>query len=181
VARAPFRARKIRVRRIDVIEEGVDVALRIRFPPLENEGLVMKRFAESRQVLVGSPALLDQFGRPGTPAELRRLPGLDLIRSPPKHAWALRDSAGRLASIVFEPRYVTDDMYALRQAAEDSAGIGQLADDVVKDQIASGALEIILPSWTLPSGIVHAVFPSRRGLSPAIRSLIDLLAAEFQA
>jgi DNA-binding transcriptional LysR family regulator len=70
-------------RRVDVIEEGVDVALRVRFPPLENEGLVMKRLAESRQLLVGSPALLNQFGRPGTPAELSRLPGLDLLRSPP--------------------------------------------------------------------------------------------------
>ncbi|WP_423870863.1 LysR family transcriptional regulator [Bradyrhizobium sp.] len=42
-------------RRVDVIEEGVDVALRVRFPPLENDGLVMKRLAESRQLLVGSP------------------------------------------------------------------------------------------------------------------------------
>ena len=72
-------------------------------------------------------------------------------------------------------------MYALRQAAEDGVGIAQLADYVVMDQIASGALEIILPDWTLPSGIVHAVFPSRRGLSPAVRSFIDFLAAEFRA
>jgi DNA-binding transcriptional LysR family regulator len=168
-------------RRVDVIEEGVDVALRVRFPPLEDEGLVMKRLAESRQLLVGSPALLDQFGRPGTPAELSRLPGLDLLRSPPKHAWEFRDAAGHLVNVAFEPRYAADDMYALRQAAEDGIGITQLADYVVMDQIASGALEIILPDWTLPSGIVHAVFPSRRGLSPAIRSFIDFLAAEFRA
>ena len=81
-------------RRVDVIEEGVDVALRVRFPPLENEGLVMKRLAESRQLLVGSAALLDQLGRPGTPAELSRLPALDLLRSPPKHAWECQ-SAGK--------------------------------------------------------------------------------------
>ncbi|HEY6734676.1 MAG TPA: LysR substrate-binding domain-containing protein, partial [Roseiarcus sp.] len=56
---------------------------------------------------------------------------------------------------------------------EQGGGIAQLADYVVMDQIASGALEIILPDWTLPSGIGHAVFPSRRGLSPAIRSFID--------
>jgi DNA-binding transcriptional LysR family regulator len=49
------------------------------------------------------------------------------------------------------------------------------------DHIASGALEIILPDWTLPNGILHAVFPTRRGLSPAIRSLIDFLALEFRA
>jgi DNA-binding transcriptional LysR family regulator len=168
-------------RRVDVIEEGVDVALRVRFPPLENEGLVMKRLAESRQLLVGSAALLDQLGRPGTPAELSRLPGLDLLRAPPKHVWELRDAAGHLVSVAFEPRYAADDMYALRQAAEDGIGIAQLADYLVMDQIASGALEIILPDWTLPSGIVHAVFPSRRGLSPAIRSLIDFLALEFRA
>jgi hypothetical protein len=52
---------------------------------------------------------------------------------------------------------------------------------VVMDQIASGVREIILPDWTLPSGIVHAVFRSRRGLSPAIRSFIDFLALEFRA
>jgi DNA-binding transcriptional LysR family regulator len=72
-------------------------------------------------------------------------------------------------------------MYALRQAAEAGIGIAQLADYVVMDQIASGGLEIILPDWTLPSGIVHAVFPSRRGLSPAVRSFLDFLAAEFRA
>jgi DNA-binding transcriptional LysR family regulator len=52
---------------------------------------------------------------------------------------------------------------------------------VVMDQIASGAPEIILPDWTLPSGTVHAVFPSRRVPSPAIRSLIDLVVLEFRA
>jgi DNA-binding transcriptional LysR family regulator len=167
-------------RRVDVIEEGVDVALRVRFPPLENDGLVMKRLAESRQLLVGSPALLDHLGRPASPPELSRLPGLDLMRSSPRHTWEFQNAAGHLVSVAFEPRYATDDMYALRQAAEDGIGIAQLADYVVMDQVASGALEIILPDWTLPSGIVHAVFPSRRGLSPAIRSLIDFLALEFR-
>jgi DNA-binding transcriptional LysR family regulator len=167
-------------RRVDVIEEGVDVALRVRFPPLENDGLVMKRLAESRQLLVGSPALLDHLGRPASPPELSRLPGLDLMRSSPRHTWEFQNATGHLVSVAFEPRYATDDMYALRQAAEDGIGIAQLADYVVMDQVASGALEIILPDWTLPSGVVHAVFPSRRGLSPAIRSLIDFLAAEFR-
>jgi DNA-binding transcriptional LysR family regulator len=167
-------------RRVDVIEEGVDVALRVRFPPLENDGLVMKRLAESRQLLVGSPALLDHLGRPASPPELSRLPGLDLMRSSPRHTWEFQNATGHLVSVAFEPRYATDDMYALRQAAEDGIGIAQLADYVVMDQVASGALEIILPDWTLPSGIVHAVFPSRRGLSPAIRSLIDFLALEFR-
>lgn len=167
-------------RRVDVIEEGIDVALRVRFPPLDSEGLVMRRLAESRQVLVASPALLDRLGRPDSPSELARLPGMDLVRSPPRHAWELVDGSGKPSLVSFDPRYVADDMYALRQAAEDGVGIVQLADYIVSARIAAGALEAILPAWTLPSGVIHAVFPSRRGLSPAIRSFIDFLALEFR-
>lgn len=168
-------------RRVDVIEEGVDVALRVRFPPLENEGLVMRRLADSQQILVASPALLSRFGRPSTPDELSPLPGMDLVRSSSKHVWELQDSTKAQQSILFEPRYVADDMYALRQAAIDGVGIVQLADYLVADQIASGELEPILPDWHLKSGIVHAVFPSRRGLSPAVRSFVDYLAAALKA
>lgn len=167
-------------RRVDVIEEGVDVALRVRFPPLENEGLVMRRLADSQQILVASPALLSRFGRPSTPDELSPLPGMDLVRSSSKHVWELQDSTEAQQSILFEPRYVADDMYALRQAAIDGVGIVQLADYLVADQIASGELEPILPDWHLKSGIVHAVFPSRRGLSPAVRSFVDYLAAALK-
>jgi DNA-binding transcriptional LysR family regulator len=167
-------------RRVDVIEEGIDVALRVRFPPLEDEGLVMKRLADSRQILVASPALLDRLGRPESPSNAAHFPGLDLIRSTAKHVWEFRDAGGVLSSIPFEPRFTADDMQALRQAAEDGVGVVQLPDYLVEDRIASGSLEIVLPEWTLPVGIVHAVFPSRRGLSPAVRSFIDFLAAHVR-
>ena len=66
------------------------------------------------------------------------------------------------------------------RAAEDGIGIVQLAEFLVREQLATGSLEVLLPDWALPSGIVHAVFPSRRGLSPSVRSFIDFLAAEFR-
>lgn len=168
-------------RRVDVIEEGVDVALRVRFPPLENEGLVMRRLAESRQILVASPTLLSRFGSPSAPDQLSGLPGMDLVRSASRHAWELQDQGGSQTSVSFEPRYVADDMYALRQAAIDGVGVVQLADYLVADQIASGELVAVLPGWHLKSGIVHAVFPSRRGLSPAVRSFVDYLAVALKA
>jgi DNA-binding transcriptional LysR family regulator len=168
-------------RRVDVIEEGVDIALRVRFPPLENDGLVMKRLADSRQILVASPTLLDRYGRPTSPSDLGSLPGLDLIHTPAKHAWELRDATGAATSVPFEPRLTADDMFALRQSAEDGVGIAQLPDYIVSDQLVSGVLEAVLPKWSLPIGIVHAVFPSRRGLSPAVRSFIDFLASSFRA
>jgi DNA-binding transcriptional LysR family regulator len=167
-------------RRVDVIDEGVDVALRVRFPPLDSEGLVMKRLAESRQLLVASPILLDRILHPRSASELPRLPGIDLIRSTAKHAWTLQNAAGDAVDIEFEPRYAADDMFALRQAALDGIGVAQLPDYIVAEQVASGSLEVVLPKWMLPVGVIHAVFASRRGLSPAVRSFVDFVTAEFR-
>ena len=167
-------------RRVDVIAEGVDVALRVRFPPLESEGLIMKRLAESRQLLVASPMLLDRILRPQLPSDLIRLPGIDLIRSTPKHTWTLQDAAGDVVDIGFDPRYAADDMFALRQAALDGIGVAQLPDYLVAGQVGSGSLEVVLPKWMLPVGVIHAAFASRRGLSPAVRSFVDFLAVEFR-
>ena len=52
---------------------------------------------------------------------------------------------------------------------------------VVSDDLAAGSLTEILPGWTLPAGIIHAAFPSRRGLLPSVRALLDHLAMEYAA
>lgn len=65
-------------RRVDVIGEGIDLAIRVRRPPLEDSELIVRVLAERRQCLVASPALLSTMGAPAIPAELMRLPRLDL-------------------------------------------------------------------------------------------------------
>jgi DNA-binding transcriptional LysR family regulator len=168
-------------RQVDVIEEGVDVALRVRFPPLENTELVMRKLADSVQLLVAHPALLDRIGRPEMPEELRRFDTLDLIRGIPRHRWDMMGPDGAEAQIDFDPRYVSDDLAALREAALAGLGIVQLPEFMVRDQIAAGNLEAVLPRWSLRAGIIHAVIPSRRGLAHAVRSFIDFLVEEFAA
>jgi DNA-binding transcriptional LysR family regulator len=105
-------------RRVDVIEEGIDIAFRVRFPPLENSDLVLKRLAPSRQIIVAAPDLINVVGTPGEPEGLVSFPSLALSRNTPKHTWNLRHVDGRECAVAFEPRYVTDDMAALRLAAE---------------------------------------------------------------
>jgi DNA-binding transcriptional LysR family regulator len=70
-------------------------------------------------------------------------------------------------------------MIALRQAAAAGAGVVQLPTMMLKEDIANGTLQQLLPDWAPRSGIIHAVFPSRLGLIPAVRELIDFLAARF--
>lgn len=166
-------------RRVDVIGESFDLALRVRFPPLEDSELVMKVLGESQQCLVAGPALLARHGAPQVPADLHALPSLDLARGDGEHAWRLDGPDGADATVHHEPRLVTDDMAALREAALAGVGAVQLPTMVVRDDVERGALIRLLPRWRPRSGIVHAVFPSRRGLLPSVRELIDFLAARY--
>ena len=163
-------------RRVDVVAEGFDLAIRVRFPPLEASDLVMRQLDESTQCLVASPGFVRSAFR--SPADLSGLPSLDL--GPPRrdHRWELRHDDGKTASLPHRPRLVTDDMSALRQAALAGVGIVQLPTLMIWEDIAAGRLIHVLPDWRPQAGIVHAVFPSRRGLLPSIRALLDFLAEE---
>ncbi len=168
-------------RRVDVIGEGIDVALRVRFPPLEQSDLVMRTLGESTQCMVASPNLIKDMTLPLVPADLGALPSLDLAPLLPKHVWELNGPDGASARIAHQPRLVTDDMAQLLHAALAGVGVVKLPSMVADEHITSGRLVNVMPGWTPRSGIVHAVFPSRRGLLPSVRGLIDFLAAEYAA
>ncbi|MGO4837609.1 LysR substrate-binding domain-containing protein, partial [Rhizobiaceae sp. 2RAB30] len=76
-------------RRVDVIQEGFDIAIRVRFPPLEESDLVMKVLAESSQRLVASPALIQGLSRPLLPADLGGLPSLAWGPAHNEYEWSL--------------------------------------------------------------------------------------------
>ncbi len=77
------------------------------------------------------------------------------------------------------PRLVTDDMLMLRTAAIAGAGIVQLPAMMMRDDMLRGELVQLLPGWQPQGGVVHAVYPSRRGLLPAVRLLLDYLGEQF--
>jgi DNA-binding transcriptional LysR family regulator len=166
-------------RRVDVIAEGLDVAIRVRFPPLEESDLVMRRLAPSTQRLVASPALIAGLPQPVVVADLASLPSIDFAPPQRDHQWCLEGPEGATATIRHAPRLITDDMVQMRLAALGGIGVVQLPTMTVEKDLAAGTLVDVLPDWHPRSGIVHAVFPSRRGLLPAVRGLIDHIAAEF--
>lgn len=167
-------------RRVDVIAEGVDVAIRVRPPPLQDSELMMKVLGERRWCLAASPALVRQCGMPEVPADLKNFPSLDLGPPQADHVWQLVGRAGETAAVRHAPRLVSDDMIALRQAALAGAGLVSLPTMMVKEEVAAGQLVKLLPYWAAKAGIIHAVFPSRRGLRPAVRKLLDCLTLGFQ-
>jgi DNA-binding transcriptional LysR family regulator len=168
-------------RRIDVIREGFDVAIRVRFPPLEESDLVMKVLAHSPQRIVASPALVEGVSLPLLPADLTRLPSLAWGPPHGDYEWHLEGSDGAIARIPHKPRLITEDMVTLRLAALRGVGIVQMPTIVAGADLAAGTLVNLLSRWAPKTGIVHAVFPSRRGLLPSVRALLDFLAAEYAA
>lgn len=166
-------------RRVDVLREGFDIAIRVRFPPLDDSDLVIRKLADSPQRLVANPSVLAGMSRPAVPADLAGLPSLAWEPARQEHEWRLAGPDGAHATIRHRPRFVTDDMVALRLAALRGVGVCQLPAFVVEDDLATGRLIDVLPSWAPNTGIIHAVFPSRRGLLPSVRALLDFLAARY--
>lgn len=167
-------------RRVDVIEEGFDVAIRVRPPPLEDSGLVVRKLAEHESRLAASPDLIEKLGAPETPDDLGRYPSLAMTSPGGEHAWSLTDAEGRTRRVRHAPRLVSDEMEMLRAAALAGQGVVQLPELMIGADIAAGRLVRLLADWRAPGGLAHAVFPSRRGLIPAVRLFIDALAEAFR-
>lgn len=167
-------------RPVDVVGEGLDVAIRVRPLPLEDSDLAMRLLGYAKQYLVVSPLLLERLGVPQVPADLVNWPSLANGRRLEGYAWKLHGPDGSLASQHHHPLFVTTDMLTLRRAAVAGVGVVQLPEIMVHEQLRTGELVRLLDDWSPADEAIHAIFPTKRGISPAVRLLIDFLAERFQ-
>jgi len=159
------------------IGENFDIYIRVRQVPSEDSGLIMRSLGIIQQVLVASRSFLDRHERPASPADISHLAtiGYGSVQGP--HVWKLVDPNENEVQIRHEPTLIADDMVLVRQAAEGGLGIAQLPLSVCLNEIRMGSLEIVLPDFLAPLCEIQVVFPSRRGMLPAVRSFIDFLGA----
>ena len=160
---------------VDPVEDGVDVALRVRPTLQDSASLVVKRLGISHTLLVASPAQLARQGGAAEPADLQRLDSVAMSAIDGRAPITLVGPLGAEFVWQRQPRYVADDMETLLRAALHGVGVGMLPDYMCREALASGRLVQLLPDWCPPPGIVHAVFASRRGLVPAVRVFLDHL------
>jgi DNA-binding transcriptional LysR family regulator len=163
-------------RRVDVLNESFDVALRVRSHPTGEDGLVMRSFRQLTELLIASPEYLDRLGRPTQPEQVAERDTLGYAPESDRQSWELTGPNGESARIDHSPRVVCHDFVVLRAAVLRGLGIARLPEGVVHADLQDRKLERVLPQWTTPQGILHVVFPSRRGLLPAVRAFIDFLA-----
>ncbi len=163
-------------RRVDVIGEGYDLAIRVRSKLDTDANLVVRNFGQARTCLVASPALLDAHGRPGVPDELSGLPALSMREHEGAQVWELVDAHGERTNVEIQARLITGDFAVLLESARRGLGVALLPEFVCAPAISAGELEVVLPGWSEPEGIMHFVYPSRRGMLPGVRALVDYLA-----
>ncbi len=165
-------------RRIDLINEGVDIAIRVRFKLDTDADLVLRTFGRSSALLVASPDYLAKHGRPKLPEDLSRYATIS-ISELENQAWEFSGPDGAKHRLEHQPRIMCGDFPLVLAAAARGLGVALLPQSVCARAVAAGELEVLLPEWSPPEGIVHCVFPSRRGLLPAVRALIDWLAEKM--
>jgi DNA-binding transcriptional LysR family regulator len=101
---------------------------------------------------------------------------LSMSEDESRQRWELHGPDDVTTRVDIQPRLMAHDFPLLMESAKRGLGIALLPETVCGEPIHRGQLEPVLPDWSLPQGICHAVFPSRRGLLPSVRVFIDFLA-----
>lgn len=167
-------------RLVNLIDERIDIALRVRSAQQLEPGFVARRLATARMVLVASPRLLGRR-RPSRPDQLSGMPTIAALRGGPEQNWSLVSSSGEPVQIAHRPRLLCTDFAVQQQAALEGVGIALLPLRVVAPALTDGTLRRVLPDWSTPPEDIHALVPTRRGMLPSVRVLLDFLAAELPA
>ncbi|MEJ7688207.1 MAG: LysR family transcriptional regulator [Variovorax sp.] len=183
MARHPAVRIEMRVlnRPVDPVEEGVDLALRVRAVIEDSATLVAKTFGISRGLLVAHPKLLEGSAPLQAPADLSKLETVSMSASGDGRAsWRLEGPEGQVVVHSHAPRYLADDLLTLKFAVLHGTGAAVLPDYMCRSELTAGRLVEVLSGWGPAPAISHAVFPARRALVPAVRRLIDFLAENLE-
>lgn len=157
----------------DLVQDRIDLALRARQEVGADATQIARPLGHEAAVLVASPGFLAGLGQLADPEDLGRVPGLAMEDT---GTWGLLSRSGDRRQVGVVPRLVSNNVEILRAAAVEGLGVAMLPEHVCRADLTSGTLERVLPEWSSVSGTIYAVFSSRRGLTPAIRALIDFLA-----
>jgi DNA-binding transcriptional LysR family regulator len=161
---------------VNVIEGGYDLALRVGW--LRDTRLRAARLARFRLVLCAGRGYFAQRPPPKQPADLEAHPWVSITRLPHPDRLTLQ-RRGQRRSVRLVPAIKTNSGLAARRFILAGAGIGALPDYGVRQELDAGDLIPVLPEWSLPEGVIAAVFPQREPMALRLRRLLDFLRAEF--
>ncbi|CAO3359937.1 LysR family transcriptional regulator [Azospirillum melinis] len=159
-------------RMVDLIDEGLDVAVRIGAP--RDSALVMRRLADNRRILVGAPAYLERRGWPASPQDLESHDCIQYRGTGGR--WRLLGPGGAVVELDTASRLRCDNGDVAQDWALAGCGLMWKSQIDVQDDLAAGRLVRVLPDWHGDSAPVCALFPSQRQLPTRVRLFLDAMA-----
>jgi DNA-binding transcriptional LysR family regulator len=142
---------------VDLIGDGYDAAIRIGMLP--DSSLVARRLCDSQRYLVGSPAYLKKHGRPNHPLQLADHACLGYTYAIGPETWRFTTTDGKSASVRPSGPLRVNNGDAMMPALIAGIGLGVLPEFIVREALADGRLQRLLPEWTLASGAVYWLTP----------------------
>lgn len=158
---------------INLVEEGVDAAVRIGHLP--DSTLVARQVGRMRRIVVASKAYLKARGKPGTPADLAMHDTVQFGAATAAAEWRFV-ADGREVRIASAPRFSTNSADAAIQYAEQDGGLTRVLAYQAAAAIRRGTLEVVLQEFEEPALPIHVVYPTSRLLSAKVRAFVDLVA-----
>ena len=155
---------------VNMVEEGIDVAVRIGELPDSNQHAI--RVGEVRRVICASPGFLAEHGRPEHPQALAALPVVATSAIGQQRNWPFLDG-GEALSVRTEPRLTVTANQSAITAARKGLGLTRVLSYQVADKVAAGELEIVLAEFELPPLPIHVVYQGGRKAPARIRSFVD--------
>lgn len=162
---------------IDLVEEGLDVAIRIG--SIGNLNLVARRISSARQCLCASPDYLQRRGIPQKPEDLANHDCLSYAYASDNNFWTFHAADGQEHRVKISGPVVANNGTVLAELAAAGIGVTFAPDFIAAPLIEDARLQVLLPEWEPTPLPICAVYPSRRHLSAKVRSFIDFLGDWF--
>jgi len=162
---------------VNLIEEGIDVAIRIG--ELPDSTLIARQVGEVRRMLVASPGYLSKRGTPKAAADLKLHSIIAFTGLMPNNEWTYAGERGA-SRVTLQPRFEINDATAAIAAAEAGNGITNALSYMVAKSIREERLVPVLSNLCLPAVPVQLVYPESRLVSPKVRTFIDYAAPRLR-
>ena len=164
--------------RVDLVREGVDVALRLG--PLTDSSMKLRNLGHSRRLLVAAPNYLAAHGRPAAPQDLSGHEGIRMTNVAGSDTLVLQGPDGARHTVPFGGSFRVDHGLAARAALVAGRGIGSAHRWLVDDLLSAGRLEVILPEYApLSVPLNMLIVPGRTGIA-RVRLLVDFLVEQIR-
>jgi DNA-binding transcriptional LysR family regulator len=161
-------------RTVNIIEEGVDVAVRIGHLP--DSGFTAVKVGSVRRVVCGSPGYFERHGVPATPAELKQHRIAASTGAWASSDWRFRDDQ----RVNIEPTLLSNSNEAAIAAATAGWGLTRVLHYQIGPALLEGRLRIVLDEHEEPPFPIHVLYPAGRQAPAKVRAFVDLAVARLR-